>query len=208
MRKYNLLDERFMQLASNHEAMIQIKDEYKLQNAALRAENLRLQEANKHQFSPVIEQQNATIAALETLLDSTTKEKQEAESRCRELDELLNQEKDVHKREVDELREKLSLTEKQLSDKVSHLETELRNQRSADSTTKTHLEAVTKEKDELLDVIMRRGKLIQDKQTDIKHLQQKVETTERAMREMQEKFECVTFLALTMQCKYGYNKKR
>jgi len=83
MRKYNLLDERFMQLASNHEAMIQIKDEYKLQNAALRAENLRLQEANKHQFSPVIEQQNATIAALETLLDSTTKEKQEAESRCR-----------------------------------------------------------------------------------------------------------------------------
>jgi len=48
----------------------------------------------------------------------------------------------------------------------------------------------------------------QDKQTDIKHLQQKVETTERAMREMQEKFECVTFLALTMQCKYGYNKKR
>jgi len=47
------------------------------------------------------------------------------------------------------------------ADKVSHLETELRNQRSADSTTKTHLEAVTKEKDELLDVIMRRGKLIQ-----------------------------------------------
>ena len=46
-------------------------------------------------------------------------------------------------------------------DKVSHLEAELRNQRSADSTTKTHLEAITKEKDELLDVIMRRGKLIQ-----------------------------------------------
>lgn len=83
MRKYNLLDERFMHLASNHEAMIQIKDEYKLQNAALRADNRRLQDANKSLFSPMIEQRNAAIAALEKILDSTTKEKVDAESRCR-----------------------------------------------------------------------------------------------------------------------------
>ena len=83
IRKYNLLDERFMQLASNHEAMIQIKDEYKAQNTVLKAENRRLQDANKQLFSPMIEQHRAELFELRTSLETTTRKKDDAESRCR-----------------------------------------------------------------------------------------------------------------------------
>ena len=46
-------------------------------------------------------------------------------------------------------------------EEVARLEAELRNRRTSDTNSKTQLESLVKEKDELLEIIMRRGKLIQ-----------------------------------------------
>lgn len=65
LKKYDILDARFMELASNHEEMIQIKDEYKSRNSQLMKENAALKEDNARLFSQAIEDRNAKISNLE-----------------------------------------------------------------------------------------------------------------------------------------------
>ncbi|KAL5015931.1 hypothetical protein ScPMuIL_005520 [Solemya velum] len=48
---------------------------------------------------------------------------------------------------------------------------------------------LTKEKDELLDLAMERGRLVQKEQTENKKLQRKIDVMEKSVREMEEKFE-------------------
>lgn len=65
MRKYNILDSRFGNLASNHEEMIKIKNEYKRVNQELREENARLKNENSRMFSKVVQDKDAKIQELE-----------------------------------------------------------------------------------------------------------------------------------------------
>ena len=65
LKKFNILDDRFMELASNHEEMIRIKDEYKNRNKDLMKENAKLKEDNARLFSKAIEDRNEMIAQLE-----------------------------------------------------------------------------------------------------------------------------------------------
>ena len=64
-QKYRILDNRFDDLANNHEELIKFKDEYKRQNAHLRQENERLNTENKALFSSAIEEKNIAVQELE-----------------------------------------------------------------------------------------------------------------------------------------------
>ncbi|WAQ93851.1 CCD89-like protein [Mya arenaria] len=64
-RKFNLLDGRFNDLASNHEEMIKFKDEYKRVNAELRKENDRLRDENAKLFSKALLEKDEMIHNLE-----------------------------------------------------------------------------------------------------------------------------------------------
>ncbi len=68
-----MLDERFSQLASNHEELIKFKDEYKRQNKHLRTENTRLKEENRRLFSKVLEEKDQRVQELEAELGRETK---------------------------------------------------------------------------------------------------------------------------------------
>lgn len=70
IRKFNLLDARFNDLASNHEEMIKYKDEYKRVNADLRKENDRLKDENAKLFNSTILEKEDTIRQLEGKLVS------------------------------------------------------------------------------------------------------------------------------------------
>lgn len=65
IRKFNLLDARFNDLASNHEEMIKFKDEYKRVNAELRRENDKLKEENTRLFSKALLEKEEMIQSLE-----------------------------------------------------------------------------------------------------------------------------------------------
>ena len=65
IRKFNLLDGRFNDLAHNHEELIKYKDEYKRVNGELRAENDRLREENANFFSKALQEKDETIHMLE-----------------------------------------------------------------------------------------------------------------------------------------------
>lgn len=65
IRKSTLLENRFHSLASNHEEMIKIKDEYKRVNQELREENTRLKNENARLFSKAIQEKDTRILELE-----------------------------------------------------------------------------------------------------------------------------------------------
>ena len=73
-KKYNLLEKRFFDLASNHEEIIKIKDDYKHRNESLRRENAKLKEDNARLFSKTIEEKDEAIRELE-VRNSIMKEK-------------------------------------------------------------------------------------------------------------------------------------
>ena len=65
IRKFNILDQRFHDLASNHEEMIKFKDEYKRVNKELREENARLRDENSKLFSKAMQEKDRQINELD-----------------------------------------------------------------------------------------------------------------------------------------------
>lgn len=58
------LEQRFMDLAANHQELIHFKDEYKRQNAKLKQENERLREENEKLFSKDLQDKEAVVLKL------------------------------------------------------------------------------------------------------------------------------------------------
>lgn len=68
IRKYNMLNARFDDLASNHQELIKIKDEYKRSNQELRAENSKLRDDNERLFSGALLEKDQQISDLDRKL--------------------------------------------------------------------------------------------------------------------------------------------
>lgn len=72
--KSEQLEQRFMDLATNHRELINFKDEYKRKNAELMKENKRLREENEKLFSKELQEKEETIGQLlQELSDLTEK---------------------------------------------------------------------------------------------------------------------------------------
>ncbi|KAJ0005679.1 hypothetical protein NQD34_015573, partial [Periophthalmus magnuspinnatus] len=63
-KKYETLEKRFMDLASNNQAIIVFKDEYKSQNVQLRQKNQQLQSENESLFSKKLQDKEAAVQNL------------------------------------------------------------------------------------------------------------------------------------------------
>ena len=74
IRKTNMLDARFNDLASNHQQLIMIKDEYKRSNEELRRENFQIRQDNERLFSKAIEDRDKQIAELERKSNSMSEQ--------------------------------------------------------------------------------------------------------------------------------------
>lgn len=85
IRKFNLLDKRFNDLASNHEEMIKYKDEYKRVNVALRQENEKLKDENSRLFSKALLEKDDTIRQLEGKLVTTRDQYTSLETKYRSV---------------------------------------------------------------------------------------------------------------------------
>uniref|UniRef100_A0A8C6UNG2 Zgc:172182 n=1 Tax=Neogobius melanostomus TaxID=47308 RepID=A0A8C6UNG2_9GOBI len=95
--KSETLEKRFMVLASNHEAIIVFKDEYKSHNAELKQRNQELQSENDTLFSKKLQDQEAAVQSIAQELKQLKEKYAQEEnnyrylifSLCRERDKLL-----------------------------------------------------------------------------------------------------------------------
>ena len=83
LKKYNMLDARFNDLAGNHEEMIKIKDEYKARNIELMKENARLKDDNAKLFSKAIEERDHKIQELDKSVLALRNHCANLENRCK-----------------------------------------------------------------------------------------------------------------------------
>lgn len=68
LKKNNMLEGRFNELAENHSEMIKIKDDYKRRNHDLMQENSKLKEDNARLFSKAVHERDEKIAELDKKL--------------------------------------------------------------------------------------------------------------------------------------------
>ncbi|XP_077197484.1 coiled-coil domain-containing protein 89 [Paroedura picta] len=197
-RRVQQLEERFMDLAANHEDMIHFKDEHKRQNMQLKEENRRLRQENLSLFSRPLKEKEAELDCLtaqykklskdmEALKESHQQEVQRAQRREKELLDAQNKQASAHVEEVSSLRRQLEVLEEKHSNVLEQLlraEQELR-----DGDLKATVEQLRQEKDELLTLAMERGKVLQEKQREISQLEKKAEEMEKAKLAAEQRFE-------------------
>ncbi|XP_067843426.1 coiled-coil domain-containing protein 89 isoform X2 [Heptranchias perlo] len=197
------LEERFMDLASNHQEIIKFKDEYKRQNAELRQQNEKLQRENENLFCKSLQQKNDQIFKLSDELGKCLKKYKALEQECKHItqnlqtkeSEFLEKQTSTEKfylNEMQSLKVKLKESEErcnvaELKQKEAAEMTKTRNHKETELQHKLHV--VTQEKEELLKLSMQRGKIIQDKQKEIQLLEEKLRLTEKAKKDAEERFQ-------------------
>ncbi|CAH1789596.1 unnamed protein product [Owenia fusiformis] len=195
-RKFNMLNDRFDDLASNHQELIKFKDEYKKQNEFLRQENARLIDENSRLFSDAINDRDNKIKELEKKISHSTEQFTHMEAKNKYLEQQLKQGEDQFKvseqklkNEIKTLLSKLQESEERLKGANAKLKSNAELQQNADVESQSQHAKLKKEKDELLELAMQRGKLIQEKQTENKILQKQIESMEKQVQDMEAKFE-------------------
>ncbi|XP_059247473.1 coiled-coil domain-containing protein 89 [Mustela nigripes] len=194
------LEERFMTLAANHELMIRFKDEHKSQNVKLREENEKLRLENRNLFSQALKDQEAKVSQLtarsealskdlETVKQRCAQEAHQAQTREKELLELQSQRAGAHTKEMEQLRSQLQSLKQKHRQAVEQLAKAEQAHGSLNQELQARLQTVTREKDELLQLAMERGRVLQNKQAEIRQLEEKLETAEVARRHALERFE-------------------
>lgn len=194
------LEERFMTLAANHELMIRFKDEHKSQNVRLREENERLRLENDHLFSQALKDQEAKVLQLTAQSEALAKELQTLKQRCaqdacqaqareKELLALQRQQTCAHTKETEQLRSQLQSLEQQHEQAMEQMAKAEQMQSRLNQELQARLQTVTHEKEELLQLSMERGTVLQNKQAEIHQLEEKLETADVARRRALERFE-------------------
>ncbi|XP_007944440.1 coiled-coil domain-containing protein 89 [Orycteropus afer afer] len=194
------LEERFMTLAANHELMIRFKDEHKQQNTKLREENEKLRLENSNLFSQALKDQEVKVVQLTTQREVLTKELETLKQRCcqdtsraqareKELLELQSQQDCVHAKETEQLRSQLQSLQQQHQQAMEQMAKAEKAHSNLSQELQTRLQTVTREKEELLQLSMERGKVLQNKQAEIRQLEEKLETADMARRHALERFE-------------------
>ena len=76
-----------------------------------------------------------------------------------------------------------------ISASLSRIKSTLETQASVDHDSQVALQQLKKEKDELLDLAMQRGRVIQEKVAENKLIQKSCEDMQKKVKNMQDKFE-------------------
>ncbi|XP_055726574.1 coiled-coil domain-containing protein 89 [Salvelinus fontinalis] len=194
------LEQRFMDLAANHQELIHFKDEYKRQNAKLKQENERLREENEKLFSKDLQDKETVVLKLTQELRDLAEQHRsldnEYQGKTTGFKTKLKGLMDLHQTKETSLQDELHDAQRQLSDAVemcTELDQQLKKARENDSLKGTEMqkqiEVLAKEKDKFLDLSMQRGKLIQDKQVEIQQLETKRQEVEKNRAAAEERFE-------------------
>ncbi|KAG7330979.1 hypothetical protein KOW79_004948 [Hemibagrus wyckioides] len=189
-------EQRFMDLAANHNELINFKDEYKQKNVKLMKENQSLREENEKLFSKELQEKEETIYKLSQELSDLNKKHRQSEKEYHDKATVsqmkLKELTDLHQEKEESLHDKLHSIQKELKNAlVMHADvvSKLKQNQERERLAEERIEALTKEKEKLLELSMQRGKIIQDKQEEIQELEKKKEMAENARQEAEDRFE-------------------
>ncbi|NXD09581.1 CCD89 protein, partial [Nothocercus nigrocapillus] len=196
-QRIQCLEERFMQLADNHEKMILFKDEHKKHNMQLLEENKHLRQENETLFSETMREKEAEVLQLteqvrelsrqlDSLQEKCAYETRRAQEREKEMLEAQTQQASSYAREADSLKKQLRHLQEKHQQTLAQLERAESQQKAQGSELEAKLERAYREKEELLNVALERGKALQEKQQEIQELGQKLEAAEGARRRAEE----------------------
>ncbi|KAF1644353.1 UNVERIFIED_CONTAM: Coiled-coil domain-containing protein 89, partial [Eudyptes robustus] len=185
------LEGRFMDLASNHEKMIQFKDEHRKRHMQLWEENKRLRQENEMLFSQTVREKEAEVLQLsaqarklsqqlDSLQEKCAYESHRAQEREKELLEAQSQQASAYAWEVDSLKDQLQRLQEKHQQIVAQVERTESQQRAQGSKLQAKLERANEEKERLLNLAVERDKALQEKQREIQQLGKKLETAEKA----------------------------
>lgn len=194
------LESRFMILAANHEMMIRFKDEHKSENIKLKEENEKLRQENNSLFSQALKDQEAKVLQLtthnkalvdelEVLKQRCAHEASQAQAREKELLGLQNQQACDHAKETKELLSELQIIKQQHRQATEQMGKDQEANINLNQELQARLQTVMREKEELLQLSMERGKVLQNKQAEIRQLEEKLETAAMAKKHALERFE-------------------
>ncbi|NXE90359.1 CCD89 protein, partial [Menura novaehollandiae] len=187
------LEGRFMDLANNHEKMIQFKNEHKKRHMQLWEENKRLRQEREALFSQAVREKEAEVLRLAaearklsqqlySLREKYAYESHRAQEREKELLEAQSQQAGAYALQVDSLKKQLQLLQERHQQAAARAEQAESQQRAQGSELQTKLDRAQEEKEQLLNLAMERGKALQDKEWQIQQLEEKLETVEEAMQ--------------------------
>lgn len=198
--KSEILEKRFMDLAANNQAIIAFMEEYKNHNSQLKLENEKLQSENESLFSQKLHDKEVLIQKLKEEVKQLTEKYAKNESEYREklagcqakLLEQANQHKASEASLLNELHD-AHQQYKDAVDKCKELKLQLQEAKEEHAVNEINMReaitGVTKEKDKFLCLSMERGKVIQEKQEEIQHLEAKWKEEKKARLEAQDRFE-------------------
>ncbi|NXN62861.1 CCD89 protein, partial [Himantopus himantopus] len=185
------LEERFMDLATNHEKMIQFKNEHRKRHLQLLEENKRLQQENEVLFSQTVREKEAEVLQLaaqarklsqqlDSLQEKCASESRRAQEREKELLEAQSQQASAYAWEVNSLKNQLQRLQEKHQQTVAQLQHAESQQRARGSELQAKLDRANEEKEQLLNLAMEQGKALQDKQWETEQLGKKLETVQKA----------------------------
>nr|XP_004658345.1 coiled-coil domain-containing protein 89 [Jaculus jaculus] len=194
------LEDRFMTLAANHELMIRFKDEHKSENVKLREENQKLTLENRNLFSQALKDQEnkvvqltaqnrALAEELQAVKQQCAQDASQAQAREKKLLEMQNQQASAHAQETEQLRGQLQSLKQQHQQDMEQMAKAQEAHSSQSQELQARLQTITHEKEELLQLSMERGKVLQSKQAEIHQLEEKLETATVARKQALERFE-------------------
>uniref|UniRef100_H3AKS2 Zgc:172182 n=1 Tax=Latimeria chalumnae TaxID=7897 RepID=H3AKS2_LATCH len=195
------IEQRFMDLAANHQEMIKFKDEYKGQNIELREENDYLRHQNDSLFCRPLKEKEEIICQLTedikklseeyTLLSQKYKEEiKEFQDREEQLQRKHQNKEKALLKENESFKKQLKNAEESCSTEAERKLKEATEKKMMEESNHLHeLQKISKEKEELLELTMQRGKIIQEKQKEIKHLEEKIKSIERDKKAIEERYE-------------------
>ncbi|NXB15621.1 CCD89 protein, partial [Rhagologus leucostigma] len=192
-QRIQYLEGRFMDLAKNHEKMIQFKNEHKKRHMQLWEENKRLRQDREALFSQAVREKEAEVLRLAaqarklsqqlcSLQEKYAYESHRAQEREKELLEAQSQQAGAYAQEVDSLKKQLQLLQERHQQAAARAEQAESQQRAQGSELQAMLERAHEEKEHLLNLAMETGKALQDKEQAIQKLEEKLETVEAAMQ--------------------------
>ncbi|NXF12072.1 CCD89 protein, partial [Smithornis capensis] len=193
MLRIQHLEGRFMDLANNHKRVTQFKNEPRKQHMQLREENKCLQQEKEALFSQAVREKEAEVLwlaaqarrlsqQLHSLQEKHAYESCRAQEREKELLEAQSQQAGTYAREMDSLKKQLQILRERYQQAVVRADRAESQQRAQGSELWAKLERAHKEKEQLLNLAMERGKALQDKEWEIQQLREKLESAEEAMQ--------------------------
>ncbi|KAM5181107.1 coiled-coil domain-containing protein 89 [Mantella aurantiaca] len=186
------LEERFGLLASNHQEMIRFKDTYKRQNEELRAESERLR-GERH---PELLERERHIRELRAQLQAaTTHTDQQGERHSEELHSLhlslgaLREENQDKNQQLHLVTGGLQESEEMCRKVKEELSSLMEMRKTEQMEGERKMEELNKEKKELLQLCMERGRTLQERQKELSELSNRLQGAEKARREAEERYQ-------------------